>query len=94
MELDPDAQPYADEAHEARTLAALKDVNTRAREAHKLAALVKAPRPTADTSGGLGQYIGYRKRHSRGRGPSALAALNDVAKKRSASTSARSRPRL
>ncbi len=50
-ELDPDAQPYADEAHEARTLATLKDVNTRAREAHKLAALIANP-----STGGAGAW--------------------------------------
>lgn len=77
-ELDPDAQPYADEAHEARTLAALKQVNTNAREAHKLAALIKDP--TTGTVGGLGQYIGYRKRQLE-EVESALTALNDAANK-------------
>lgn len=78
-ELDPDAQPYADEAHEARTLAALKDVHTRARDAHKIAALVKDP--ASGHVGGLGQYIGYRKRQLEDV-EAALATLNDVAKKK------------
>jgi hypothetical protein len=77
-ELDPDAQPYADEAFEARTIAALKDANARAREAHKLASLIKDP---ADgTIGGLGRYIGYRKRQLEDV-ESALTALNEAANK-------------
>lgn len=58
-EPDEDAQPYADEVHEARTLVALRDINTRAREAHKLAAMIR--NPTTGGSGGLGQYIGWKK---------------------------------
>ena len=59
-EPDPDAQPYADEAQQARTLAVLKDVNTRAREAHKLASIIRDP--ATGKTGGLGQYIGWRKK--------------------------------
>jgi hypothetical protein len=58
-EPDDDAQPYADEVHEARTLAALKDINGRAREAHKLASLIR--NPTTGGVGGLGQYVGWKK---------------------------------
>ena len=75
-ELDPDAQPYADEAHEARTLAALKDVNARAREAHKLASLIT--NPSTKGTGGLGQYIGWRRKQLEDV-ESALRALNDAA---------------
>jgi len=59
-EPDPDAQVYADEAQQARTLAVLKDVNTRAREAHKLASVIRDP--ATGKTGGLGQYIGWRKK--------------------------------
>ena len=59
-EPDPDAQVYADEAQQARTLAVLKDVNTRAREAHKLASIIRDP--ATGKTGGLGQYIGWRKK--------------------------------
>jgi hypothetical protein len=58
-ELDPDAQPYADEAHEARTVAALSEIHVRAREAHKLAAFVT--NPATQGKGGLGQYLNWRK---------------------------------
>lgn len=75
-ELDPDAQPYADEAFEARTLAALKDINVRAREAHKLAALIT--NPSTGGTGGLGQYIGWRRKQLE-EVESALRALNEAA---------------
>jgi len=75
-ELDADAQVFADEAHEANTLAALKDVNTRAREAHKLAALIT--NPSTKGTGGLGQYIGWRRRQLE-EVESALTALNEAA---------------
>ena len=58
-ELDPDAQPFADEAHEARTVAALGEIHVRAREAHKLAALIT--NPATGGKGGLGQYLNWRK---------------------------------
>jgi hypothetical protein len=79
QELDADAQPYADEAHEARTLAALKDINTRAREKHKLASLIT--NPSTGGTGGLGQYIGWRRRQLE-EVDAALALLNDVAKRK------------
>ena len=63
-ELDPDAQPYADEAHEARTFAALKDVNASAREAHKLASLITNPSTrgrVASASTSAGAASNWRK---------------------------------
>lgn len=77
-ELDPDAQPYADEAHEARTLAELKAINARAREAHKLASLIT--NPATKGTGGLGQYIGWRRKQLEDV-DSALRTLNDAANK-------------
>ncbi len=60
-EPDADAQPYADEAHEAVTSAAIRDIHTRAREApgHKLAALIT--NPATKGTGGLGAYLNYRR---------------------------------
>lgn len=58
-EPDPDAQPYADEAHEARVTETLKDIHTRARDAHKLAALIR--NPATGGTGGLGQYLNHRR---------------------------------
>jgi hypothetical protein len=58
-ETDPDAQAFADEVHEARTMAALKDINTRAREAHKTASLIR--NPVTGGTGGLVQYISWKK---------------------------------
>ena len=74
-EPDPEAQPFADEASECRTLAALKDVNTRAREARKLAALIR--NPAGGGTGGLGQYIAWKK-SALERAENALAALEDA----------------
>lgn len=42
-DLDPDAQSFADEAYVATTLRELEDVKRRAREAHKLDAIVRSP---------------------------------------------------
>jgi hypothetical protein len=58
-EPDADAQPYADEAHEARVMSELRAIHVRAREAHKLAALIR--NPATNGIGGLGQYLNYRK---------------------------------
>lgn len=77
-ELDPDAQPYADEAHEARTLAELRAINGRAREARKLASLIT--NPSTKGTGGLGQYIGWRRKQLEDV-DSALRQLNDAANK-------------
>lgn len=75
-EPDPDAQPFADEAHEARTLSALRAIQTKAREEHKLAALIR--NPASGGVGGLGAFIDYhRKRLTEI--DAALKALSDGA---------------
>jgi len=56
-ELDEEAQPFAEEASQCRTVAALSEVNARAREARKLAALIR--NPATGGTGGLGQYIAW-----------------------------------
>jgi hypothetical protein len=58
-EIDEDAQAIADEASQARTTDTLRELNTRAREEHKLACLIR--NPTTGGTGGLGQYIAWRK---------------------------------
>jgi hypothetical protein len=58
-EADPEAQPYADEAHEARVTETVKDIHNRARDAHKLAALIR--NPATGGVGGLGQYLNHRR---------------------------------
>jgi hypothetical protein len=78
-EPDPDAQQYADEAHEARTLGALQDIQKRAREAGKLTALIV--NPATQGKGRLAEFIDFhRKRLTEI--DAALALLNDVAKKK------------
>jgi len=59
-EVDEEAQPFAEEASQCRTITALGEVHVRAREAHKLAALIRNPK-TGGT-GGLGQYISWLKK--------------------------------
>jgi len=73
-EVDPEAQPFADDAQAALTVDTLREVHTKAREAHKLAALVTVGGKT----GGLGQYIGIRKTQLE-EVSAALAALNEAA---------------
>lgn len=58
-EPDPEAQPYADEAHEARVTETVKDIHNRARDAHKLAGLIR--NPATGGVGGLGQYLNHRR---------------------------------
>lgn len=58
-EPDPDAQPYADEAHDAHTVEALADINKRARDNHKLASLIRSP--VTGNTGGLGQFINWKR---------------------------------
>jgi len=72
-DIDPDAQAFADEAHEATSVGALKDIHRRAVEAHKLAALVK--NPATGGIGGYGQYENWRKRQLE-EAEAALADLN------------------
>jgi hypothetical protein len=58
-EADPDAQPYADEAYQARVVDALKAVHDRALKAHKLASPIR--NPSTGGLGGLGQYLNHRR---------------------------------
>ena len=58
--MDEDAQPFAEEVSQCTSLAALQDVNTRAREAHKTAALIR--NPATGGTGGLGQYVAWKRR--------------------------------
>jgi hypothetical protein len=77
-EPDPEAQPYADEASQCTTGEALKAVNAKARDAHKLAQLIT--NPSTGGVGGLGQYIGW-KRNQLEKADRALAALREVAQR-------------
>lgn len=75
-EIDQDAQAFADEAHEATSLAALKDIHRRAVDARKLAALVR--NPATGGVGGYGQYENWRRRQIE-EAESALDDLKDAA---------------
>jgi hypothetical protein len=59
-EVDPEAQPFADEAAAANSIGALREIHTRAREAHKLAALITDPSGSGHIDG-LGKYLNHRK---------------------------------
>jgi hypothetical protein len=74
---DPDAQAFADEASMALTTSALREIQARAREAHKLAALIRSPE-TGGT-GGLGQYMNWRRQQLE-RAEKALTALREAGK--------------
>jgi hypothetical protein len=76
-EIDEEAQAIADEVHQTLTVDALKALNTKAREAHKLAALIR--NPGTGGTGGLGQYITWKKT-SLEKADKALAALLNAAK--------------
>jgi ERF superfamily protein len=57
---DPEAQKFADEAHDARTPAEVEDIHRRAREDGKVTALVRSP-----ASGGVGKlaiYLDWRRK--------------------------------
>lgn len=59
-DVDIDAQAYADEAHGALTVREVEDIHKRAREAGKVAALVRNP-----SSGGIGKlavYLDWKRR--------------------------------
>jgi ERF superfamily protein len=59
-DVDPDAQVFADEAHEALTLNELEAIHKRAREAGKVGLFIKNP-----SSGGLGKlavYLDWRRK--------------------------------
>jgi hypothetical protein len=75
-EVDEDAQPFAEEASQCTTVAALGDVNARAREAHKSGALIR--NPATGGTGGLGQYIAWKRRQLEDV-EKALKALGDAA---------------
>jgi hypothetical protein len=75
-EPDEEAQPFADEAHEARTVAALQAIHIRAREARKLPSLIRSP--STGGVGGLGQYMNW-KRGVLEKADKALAALRAAA---------------
>jgi hypothetical protein len=75
-EVDEDAQPFADEVSQCTVLAALEDVNRRAREAHKTSALIR--NPATGGTGGLGQYIAWKRRQLEDV-DNALKALTDAA---------------
>lgn len=77
-EPDPDAQAFADEAAETRTVPALRDIHTKAREAHKLAAIVRDP--ATGSTGGLGAYFNFRKKVLEDEA-TALAELEEAALK-------------
>jgi hypothetical protein len=59
-DIDPEAQPFFDEAHEARTVTALGEVRVRAREAGKLGAVGR--NPATGGIGGFGAYANWRKK--------------------------------
>jgi hypothetical protein len=58
-EPDKDAQAFADEAHQARVVQTLRGINTRAREAQKLASLIR--NPATGGIGPLGRYLNHRR---------------------------------
>jgi len=76
-EIDTDAQVYADEAHQALTVRDVEDIHKRAREAGKVAALVRNP-----AGGGVGKlavYLDWRRKQLKEL-DDALAALTTAAK--------------
>lgn len=56
---DEAAQEYADQAHEARTLGELEEIHKRAREAGKVAAVIR--NPSTGKTGKLALYINWRR---------------------------------
>lgn len=76
-EIDEAAQAYADEAHQALIVRDVEDIHKRAREAGKVAALVRNP-----ASGGVGKlavYLDWRRQQLKEL-DDALAALTTAAK--------------
>jgi hypothetical protein len=63
-EIDMDAQAYADDAHGAITLGEIEDIHRRAREAGKLAALVRNPSSSNGTGkpGKLAIYLDWKRK--------------------------------
>ena len=75
--IDEDAQVYADEAHQALVVRDVEDIHKRAREAGKVAALVRNP-----AGGGVGKlavYLDWRRKQLKEL-DDALAALTTAAK--------------
>ena len=75
--IDEDAQAYADEAHQALVVRDVEDIHKRAREAGKVAALVRNP-----AGGGVGKlavYLDWRRKQLKEL-DDALAALTTAAK--------------
>ena len=59
-DIDPEVQTFFDEAHQARTVKALGEVHTRAREAGKLSAIGR--NPATGGIGGFGAYSNWRRK--------------------------------
>ncbi len=77
--IDEDAQVYADEAHQALVVRDVEDIHKRAREAGKVAALVRNP-----AGGGVGKlavYLDWRRKQLK-EVDDALADLTAAAKER------------
>jgi len=73
-DIDADAQAYADEAHQALIVRDVEDIHKRAREAGKVAALVRNP-----AGGGVGKlavYLDWRRKQLK----EGLSALDDLTK--------------
>ena len=77
-EPDIDAQGYADEAHGSMSLTEMEDIHRRAREAGKLAAMVRNPAGGADGKlGKLAVYLDWKRKQVK-ETDDALNALNAV----------------
>lgn len=59
-DIDADAQALADEAHEARTVLALKTIHGKVLAQHKLSAIIR--NPATGGIGGMGAYLNWRKK--------------------------------
>lgn len=72
---DEAAQEYADQAHKARTLAGLEDIQRKAREARKIGAVIRSP--ATGNPGKLALYIDWKRRQIIDT-DAALTALTDA----------------
>ena len=78
-DVDPDAQTFADEAHEALTLNELEAIHKRARESGKVGLAVKNP-----SSGGLGKlavYLDWRRKALKETEEALAALVNAMAER-------------
>jgi len=78
-DVDPDAQTFADEAHEALTLNELEAIHKRARESGKVGLAVKNP-----SSGGLGKlavYLDWRRKALKETEDALAALVNAMAER-------------